>query len=125
MSSALVPLSANNPFAVVVGAPGMVGTPGFAMAMPALIAQAGEHASRATFGFFVGEIANAYTRRAYARAVGRFCAWCDVHGVRLDALDTGIAATYVRGLEATLSLPSVKLAASAIRIACARAASSR
>jgi len=109
MSTALVPIAAHDPGAVVVRAPG------FAMAMPAFIGSAGAHASRATLEFFISRIANPYTRRAYGRAVGRFCAWCEENGVRLAALDTGITGAYVRSLESSLSLASVKLAASAIR----------
>jgi hypothetical protein len=44
--------------------------------VPALIADAGDAAARRYVEFFTANIRNPHTRRAYARACGRFFAWC-------------------------------------------------
>ncbi len=44
--------------------------------VPALIASAGEHASRRFLEFFTVTIRNRNTREAYARARAQFLAWC-------------------------------------------------
>jgi hypothetical protein len=43
------------------------------MALPPVIAEAGEHAARMTLEFFTARIPNAHTRMAYGRAVFGFC----------------------------------------------------
>jgi len=43
--------------------------------VPAAIAAAGEQASWRYVEFFTANIRNPHTRRAYARACGRFFAW--------------------------------------------------
>jgi hypothetical protein len=43
--------------------------------VPALIAAAGEHASRRFLEFFAANIRNPHTHRAYGCAVARFIAW--------------------------------------------------
>ncbi|TPV98303.1 MAG: hypothetical protein USCAAHI_02263 [Beijerinckiaceae bacterium] len=48
---------------------------------PALVAAVGERASYRFFEFFTAQIRNPNTRRAYARAVQEFLAWCEQHGV--------------------------------------------
>jgi site-specific recombinase XerD len=47
-----------------------------AQVVPALIAAAGERASRRFLEFFAANIRNPHTRRAYGRAVADFMAWC-------------------------------------------------
>jgi hypothetical protein len=49
---------------------------------PALISAAGERAGVRFVGFFTANIRNPHTRRAYARAVTDFLAWCADAGVR-------------------------------------------
>ena len=51
-------------------------------ALPALIAAAGDRASRRFLEFFAANIRNPHTRRAYGRAVAEFLAWCDDNQVR-------------------------------------------
>jgi site-specific recombinase XerD len=103
------------PGAVVIRAPG-----GFAMALPAVIADAGEQAAT-TFEFFTARIPNAHTRQAYGRAVASFCEWCEAHRVTLRSLDAPTVAAYLGGLRNAdgdgdgLSLASVKLTASGLR----------
>jgi hypothetical protein len=48
---------------------------------PALVAAAGARASYRFFEFFTVKIRNPDPRRAYARAVQEFLAWCEQHGV--------------------------------------------
>jgi len=45
--------------------------------VPALIAAAGEQAAWRYVEFFTANIRNTHIRRAYARACGRFFAWCE------------------------------------------------
>ncbi len=49
--------------------------------LPALICAAGERAQTRFFEFFVSNIRNPNTRRAYVRAIGDFLAWCEHQGV--------------------------------------------
>ena len=49
--------------------------------VPALITEAGEQASCRYAEFFSANIRNPHTRRAYARACGRFFAWCEDGGL--------------------------------------------
>ena len=44
--------------------------------LPTLVSNAGEQASIRFLEFFASTIRNPHTRRAYARAVSDFCAWC-------------------------------------------------
>jgi hypothetical protein len=44
--------------------------------LPTVIADAGERAGKRFIEFFTATIRNANTRRAYARAVSDFLAWC-------------------------------------------------
>src|SRR5271156_5836905 len=48
---------------------------------PVLIAAAGERARLRFLEFFTANIRNPHTRRAYARGVGEFLAWCESAGV--------------------------------------------
>ena len=50
-------------------------------ALPALVAASGDRAGVRFLEFFAGQIRNPHTRRAYARAVGEFLAWCESVGV--------------------------------------------
>ena len=50
--------------------------------LPALVANAGERAGVRFVEFFAANIRNPHTRRAYARAVEDFLAWCEDVGVR-------------------------------------------
>ena len=48
--------------------------------LPALVAAAGERAQVRFLEFFAATIRNANTRRAYARAIIDFLAWCEGGG---------------------------------------------
>lgn len=66
------------------------------IALPALVAAAGEGAARAFLRFFVASIRNRHTRRAYARAARDFLAWCAGRGLSdVREVRTEHAATYV------------------------------
>lgn len=92
-----------------------IGTLGVSMVLPALVADAGPDAGRQTFEFFTARVPNAHTRAAYGRAVWTFCAWCRAGGLRLEQITPPAIAAYLEGLAATLSIPSIKLTASALR----------
>ncbi len=83
-------------------------------ALPALVAAAGERASRRFVEFFTANIRNPNTRRAYARAVADFCLWCDARGLRLEQLDPVTVAAYIEGHPG--SPPTVKQHLAAIRM---------
>lgn len=86
--------------------------------LPAMIAGAGENASRRFIEFFTAEIRNKNTRRAYAEAVRQFCDWCDDRGIELRQLQPIIIAGYVEQLSESKSKPTVKQHLAAIRMLC-------
>jgi hypothetical protein len=53
--------------------------------VPAIVADAGDTATKRFLEFFAVTIRNKNTRTAYLHAAGRFFAWCDHH--QLGALD--------------------------------------
>ena len=50
---------------------------GSTLTLPALVAATGDRAGMRFLEFFAANIRNPHTRRAYARAVGEFLAWCE------------------------------------------------
>ena len=95
--------------------------------VPAVIAAAGEKASRRFLEFFTAEIRNRNTRLAYARAVSPFLDWCEDRSRELDQIDPVMVAAYIEQLAVTpsrnprlksrefLSKPTVKQNLAAIR----------
>ena len=84
---------------------------------PALIAAAGERASRRFIEFFTANIRNKNTREAYARAVGSFLAWAGARDLSLETIDpVAVAAHIEQLLKGGLSKPSVKQHLAAIRM---------
>jgi len=74
-------------------------------------------AARRFVEFFTANIRNPNTRKAYARAVGEFAAWCDQRGLKeLRGIQPVHVAAYIEGLQQRLSAPSVKLHLAAIRM---------
>lgn len=66
--------------------------------------------------FFAGRIRNRHTRRAYARAVGDFFAWCESIGIAsLPAIRPLHVASWVELQGREVSAPSVKQKLAAIR----------
>jgi site-specific recombinase XerD len=84
---------------------------------PALIAAAGDQAIKRFYEFFTANIRNPHTRRAYARSVGEFLAWCErVRIPSIEDVEPIHVATYVEKLgKADLAAPSVKQHLAAIR----------
>ena len=57
--------------------------------------RAGPAAAFAADDFFAARLANPHTRRAYARAVGRFLAWVDAQGVELAHVTPRMAGRFL------------------------------
>lgn len=85
-------------------------------AVPALFLDAGEKASWRVIEFLTANIRNRNTREAYARAVVRFCRWCEKRRLPLNGIKPFFVAAYIEKLGATLSRPSVKQHLAAIRM---------
>ena len=86
------------------------------LALPVLIVSADESAQRRFLEFFAVTIHNSHTRRAYARGVDEFLAWCSGHGVpSLAAVQPLHVAAYIEELTAARSTPTAKLRLAAIR----------
>jgi integrase/recombinase XerD len=93
-------------------------TGGFEGMLPALIADAGERASRRFVEFFTANIRNKNTREAYSRNINAFLAWCgeEAH-IALDMIEPVVVAAYVEKLlQDGLSKPTVKQHLAAIRM---------
>lgn len=86
------------------------------IATPWLIAARGSRAAMRFQEFFVAQIRNPHTRRAYGRAVRVFFAWCDTQRIasiaRLQPLHI---AAYLDELNGRLSAPTINLQLAAIR----------
>jgi integrase/recombinase XerD len=93
-------------------------TPNNALPVPALIADAGERASRRFIQFFTANIRNRNTREAYSRNINAFLAWCaDEARVALDMIEPVAVAAYIEKLlRDGLSKPTVKQHLAAIRM---------
>ena len=86
------------------------------MTLPALFAPDGRTAEK-VLEFFAARIRNTNTRRAYARAVAEFAAWCEGRGLAALAEVRPVhIAAYVEGLQGELAAPSVKLKLAALRM---------
>jgi site-specific recombinase XerD len=83
--------------------------------VPALIA-AGDAAGWRYVEFFTANIRNPHTRRAYARACGRFFAWCEHRGLTLATIRPFDVASYIETLQQTHSAPGVKQQLAAVRM---------
>jgi site-specific recombinase XerC len=86
------------------------------LALPALIAAAGERARIRFLEFFAANIRNPHTRRAYARAAEEFLGWCATVGVpSISAIEPVHVATWIEAGTRGLAAPSVKQRLAAIR----------
>ncbi|GLI96105.1 tyrosine-type recombinase/integrase [Methylocystis echinoides] len=85
--------------------------------VPALVRSAGERAQTRFWEFFVNNIRNANTRRAYGRSIGEFLAWCEQRGltsiIDIEPLHIG---AYVEALTRSHSAPTAKQRLAAIRM---------
>src|SRR5271169_4488707 len=103
----LVPKSATR---TVAAAPGPV-------VVPAVIADAGDHATRRFLEFFAATIRNKNTRMAYYRAACHFFAWVEQHRIgELADIEPIHVAAYIETLQTTAAKPTVKLHLAAIRM---------
>jgi site-specific recombinase XerD len=84
--------------------------------LPILVAAAGGRAAQRYVEFFTANIRNPNTRAAYARAAGRFLAWCEALGCTLAAIQPLHVAAYVELLGRELSAPTVKQQLAGIRM---------
>src|SRR4051794_16967303 len=75
--------------------------------LPAIIADAGDAATKRFLEFFTATIRNAHTRHAYARAVRDFFAWIG-SGLTLAAIEPVHVAAYVEQLSGKRAAPTVK-----------------
>lgn len=66
-----------------------------ALAVPPIIADAGDGASRRFLEFFTANIRNPNTRAAYAQAVGQFLRWCDDRRIALRDIEPMAVAAYI------------------------------
>lgn len=83
-------------------------------AVPVLFG-AKEATAKRTFEFFAVGVRNANTRKAYARAVSDFAAWCESHGVRdVRQVQPVHVAAFIEGLK--LAPPSVSQKLAALRM---------
>ena len=87
-----------------------------ACAMPAMIRRAGDRATNRFLEFFTAHIRNPGTRAVYARAVAKFCRWCEQQGIDLPQVSPFIVAAYIEQLTQQRSAPTVKTHLAAIRM---------
>ena len=89
---------------------------GAAHVVPALVAAAGDRASRRFLEFFAANIRNPHTRRAYGRAVAEFFAWCDEQGVpSVAAVQPFHVAAWIEQQTREHAAPTARLRLAALR----------
>ncbi|WP_254509540.1 tyrosine-type recombinase/integrase [Anatilimnocola floriformis] len=91
------------------------GKPSANLAIPPLIATAGDAAAIRFLEFFAASIRNRGTRKVYAQAIGRFFSWCESQSISLTSVKPLVVATYIEQLAFHLQSPTVKLHLAAIR----------
>ena len=85
--------------------------------MPAIVAAAGDKATRRFLEFFAATIRNKNTRIAYYHACVRFFAWCDHHKVgEIADIEPLHVAAYVEAMGKDFEKPTVKQHLAAIRM---------
>ena len=85
--------------------------------VPAIVADAGEPATKRFLEFFAVTIRNKNTRIAYLHAASRFFAWCEHHQLgALDEIEPLHVAAYIEALGKDFEKPTVKQHLAAIRM---------
>ena len=85
--------------------------------VPAIVADAGDHAARRFLEFFAATIRNKNTRMAYLHAAGKFFAWCEHHRIgQLADIEPLHVAAYIEALGKDFEKPTVKQHLAAIRM---------
>jgi site-specific recombinase XerD len=80
-----------------------------ALPIPALVAATGEKAAIRFIDFFTSNIRNPNTRKAYAKAVGEFLAFCQQTGIAsLETIRPVHVAAYVEMMTRSRSAPTTK-----------------
>ena len=86
-------------------------------AVPALIERASSDAKRRFVEFFTANIRNKNTRKAYLRAVDRFCSWCEHRGLQqLADIEPTMIAFYIEEMTDGYGKASIKQHLAAIRM---------
>jgi site-specific recombinase XerD len=107
----------NLPAVVEAAAPITTPTLRSSVAVPVMVADAGDRAVRRFLEFFAASINNDNTRMAYYRAACSFFAWLDQHRIGgLADIEPLHVAAYIKALEAKASKPTVKQHLAAIRM---------
>ena len=87
------------------------------VAVPAIVADAGDLAARRHLEFFGVTIRNRNTRAAYLHAASRFFAWCEHHHLgQLADIEPLHVAAYIESLGESFEKPTVKQHLAAIRM---------
>jgi site-specific recombinase XerD len=87
------------------------------LAVPAMIAEAGDRAARRFLEFFAASIENDNTRMAYYRAACSFFAWLEQHDIaELADIEPMHVSLYIETLQTTAAKPTVKQHLAAIRM---------
>jgi integrase/recombinase XerD len=87
------------------------------LAVPALVAGAGDRAAWRFVEFFTVNIRNANTRAAYGRAAAAFLCWCEARSVRrLQDVQPVHVAAYIEQLQNACSAPTIKQHLAGIRM---------
>jgi site-specific recombinase XerD len=85
--------------------------------VPAIVADAGEPATKRFLEFFAVTIRNKNTRTAYLHAANRFFAWCEHHQLgALDEIEPLHVAAYIEALGKEFEKPTVKQHLAAVRM---------
>ncbi len=107
----------NLPAVLRSAAPGKALAVHGAVVVPAVIADADEHAARRFLEFFAATIGNKNTRMAYYRAACHFFTWVEQHEIGEFAdIEPVHVAAYIEAVQATAAKPTVKLHLAAIRM---------
>jgi site-specific recombinase XerD len=85
--------------------------------VPAIVADAGDVATKRFLEFFAVTIRNKNTRTAYLHAASQFFAWCEHHRLgALDEIEPLHVAAYIEALGKDFEKPTVKQHLAAIRM---------
>lgn len=95
--------------------PAIIETRSMSMSVPALIADAGDMASKRYIEFFTASIRNRNTRSAYWHACSRFLTFCGDRGLTLSAVEPFHVAAYIEELTRIHAAPTIKQHLAAVR----------
>ena len=76
--------------------------------IPAALFAPTPKAAKRVLEFFIAQVNNAHTRRAYVNATRRFSDWCEAHGpTDLAAVQPFHVAAFIKQLQGEVSPPTV------------------